>query len=66
MENTQEHTGTPGNAQERTVAQGKDVIMSEKGHCEFRINAQTSTHLLSDVVVADIFFFVMLLRRLFE
>ena len=66
MDNTQEHTGTPGNAQERTVAQGKDVIMSKKVHCECRINAQMSTHLPSDVVVADVLFFVLLLRRLFE
>ena len=66
IENALERTGTPGNVQERTLTHGQDVIISEKGHCEFRINAQTSTHLPSDLVVADVFFFVLLLWGLFE
>ena len=53
---TQEHTVTPGNAQERTGLHGKDVIMSDKGHLECQINAQTSIQLPSVVVVADVLF----------
>ena len=51
------------NSQEITGAQGKDVIMSDKGHCECLIKAQMSTHLPSDVVVDVVFFSVLLLQR---
>ena len=66
IENTWEHIGTPGNSQERTGAQGKDFIMTEKGHNVCPINAPMSTHLPSAAVVADVIFFVLLLMRLFE
>ena len=57
--NSQEHIGEHGGAaRERN-------IMYDKGHHELPINAQTSTHLTSAVVVsADLF--LLLLRRFFE
>ena len=41
-------------------------IMSVKGHHERTIKLQTSMHLPSSVVVADVLFFVLFLRRLFK
>ena len=66
IENTWEHTGTPGKAQERTGAQRKDLIMYDKGHCKLPINARTIMHLPSAVVVAAALFSVLSLRKLFE
>ena len=54
IENKLYHTGTIGNARKRTGAQGKDVIMPDKGHHECPINAQTSTHTPSPVVIAAV------------
>ena len=53
IKNTRE---THRNAQERTGAQGEDVIISDKGHCKFPVNAQTNTHLLYAIVVAAVIF----------
>ena len=66
IENTWEHTGTPGKAQERMGAQRKDLIMYDKGYRKFLINARTIMHLPSAVVVTAALFFVLSLRRLFE
>ena len=64
-----ECTGTYKNARERIISYDiarKIRIISDRGHCKRLINAQTSTRLPYDFVVADVISFVLLLHKCFE